>query len=169
MFSEKIVELLEENNRILSSYSGMFESLQLQIDEINERDYDDVRQEIAEMRRIVKQLETSPANTSVKVEEYLIYPKNEYNLTLLQKTKLNTFIVLMAKNPEKKLLVMGFADKSGNVEYNAWLSEQRAKSVKRYLLEMGVSSDRIIVSFFGDSESTTASAADRRVELSLID
>jgi len=167
-FSERVVELLEENNRILSSYSGMFESLQRQIDEINERDYTDVRQEIAEMRMIIEELESRSNSPSRSEEEYLVYAKNDYQLNLLQKTKLNRFVVLMAKNPEKRLLVMGFADKSGNVEYNAWLSQQRAQSVQDYLLSMGVSSDRIVVSYFGDTESTSSSPADRRVELSLI-
>jgi outer membrane protein OmpA-like peptidoglycan-associated protein len=167
-FSDRVVELLEENNRILSSYSGMFESLQRQIDEINERDYDDVRQEIAEMRKIIEELESRPASTARSEEEYLVYAKNAYELNLLQKTKLNRFVVLMAKNPDKRLLVMGFADKSGNVKYNAWLSQQRAKSVKDYLLSMGISADRIVVSYFGDTESTSSSPADRRVELSLI-
>ncbi|MEM9050577.1 MAG: OmpA family protein [Bacteroidota bacterium] len=169
-FSEQVVELLEENNRILASYSGMFQSLQSQIDEINARDNSDLRRDMAEMREMIVDLRDNPATSSVDKEEldYLIFDKNDYSLSAVQRAMLNKYIVLLAKNPQKNVLVIGYADRSGNSEYNVWISEQRANSVKRFLERMGVDSNRIIVSYFGDTESTTSGPADRRVEVSLI-
>ncbi len=169
-FSEQVVGLLEENNRILANYSEMFQSLQNQIDEINKRDYSDLRKEMAEMRQMIADLKKSSSETvDTNETEYLIFEKNEYELSSVQKARLNKMVVLLAKNSNKKALVTGFADKSGNSEYNAWLSQQRAESVKEFLKSMGISSDRIVLTYFGDTESTTAGPADRRVEVSLID
>ncbi|MGB6035062.1 MAG: OmpA family protein [Cryomorphaceae bacterium] len=168
-FSEEVVTLLEENNRILSNYSEMFQNLQSQIDEINRRDNSDLREDMAEMRRMIADLKNEPSRGSVEAEpEYLIFEKNEYTLSEVQKARLNKTIVLLVKNPSKKALVTGYADLSGNSEYNAWLSEKRAESVKVFLKSMGVMENRIIVTYFGDTESTTSGPADRRVEVSLI-
>jgi peptidoglycan-associated lipoprotein len=86
----------------------------------------------------------------------------------VQKARLNRIIVLLVKNPSKKALVTGYADMSGDSEYNAWISQQRAKSVQLFLENMGIESDKIIVTYLGDTESTTSSSADRRVEVLLI-
>jgi len=148
----------------------MFQSLQSQIDEINARDNSDIRRDMAEMREMIVDLRDNPPKTNVEKEEidYLIFTKNSYSLSGVQRALLNKYIVLLAKNPQKNALVIGYADRSGNSEYNVWLSEQRANSVKRFFERMGVESDRIVISYFGDTESTTSGPADRRVEVSLI-
>ena len=168
-FSEEVVNLLEENNRILANYSEMFQNLQSQIDEINRRDNSDLREDMAEMRQMIADLKNEPSSNSAEAEpDYLIFEKNEYSLREVQKARLNKTIVLLVKNPDQKVLVTGYADRSGNSEYNAWISEKRAEAVKRFLASMGVQENRIIVTYLGDTESTTSGPADRRVEVSLI-
>lgn len=169
-FSEEVLTLLENNNRILSDYSEMFKSLQYQIDEINRRDNSDLREDMAQMRRMIADLKSEPLrNNSIPEPTYLIFEKNEYSLSEVQKARLNKTVVLLVKNPTTKALVTGYADLTGDSEYNAWLSQQRAESVKLFLVSMGVDKSRIVVTYFGDTESTTSSPADRRVEVSLID
>jgi len=167
-FPEQIIELLEENNRILASYSGMFQSLQSQIDEINARDESDLRIEMAEMRQMIEELKSDPVRDYNADIEYLLFEKNMYALGGVQRARLNQFIVLMAKDPRKKLLIVGYADRSGNSDYNSWLSEKRANTVRQFFENMGIPSQRIIVSYLGDSTSTITGPADRRVEVSLI-
>jgi len=169
-FSEEVLTLLENNNRILADYSEMFKSLQYQIDEINKRDNSDLREDMAQMRRMIADLKSEPLrNNSIPDPTYLIFEKNEYSLSEVQKARLNRTVVLLVKNPTTKALVTGYADLTGDSEYNAWLSQQRAESVKLFLISMGVAKSRIVVTYFGDTESTTSSPADRRVEVSLID
>lgn len=168
-FSQEVVTLLEANNRILSDYSEMFQNLQSQIDDINRKDNSDLREDMAEMRQMISELKDEPSRRSIDAEpEYLIFEKNKYVLTEVQKARLNRIIVLLVKNPSKKALVTGYADMSGDSEYNAWISQQRAKSVQLFLENMGIESDKIIVTYLGDTESTTSSSADRRVEVLLI-
>jgi len=169
-FSDQVVELLEENNRILANYSEMFQSLQNQIDEINKRDYSDLREEMAEMRQMIADLRNNPVQSTSEDEiEYLVFDKNDYQLSSVQKARLNKTLVLLAKAPSQKVLVTGFADKSGDAEYNARLSRKRAESVQAFFESMGIDRERIVLTYFGDTESTTIGPADRRVEVSLID
>jgi peptidoglycan-associated lipoprotein len=168
-FSEEVVTLLAENNRILSNYSELFQNLQSQIDEINRKDDTDLREDMAQMRQMIAELKNEPVRSSTESEpEFLIFEKNAYALSEVQRARLNKTIVLLVKNPSKKALVTGYADMSGNPEYNVWISERRAEAVKVFLESMGVDESRIIVTYLGDTESTTSGPADRRVEVSLI-
>lgn len=74
----------------------------------------------------------------------------------------------MRKAPQGRVLVTGYADPSGSPALNLALSEKRAKAVRSYLLERGVGSDRILVNYYGASQSTGKGAVERRVELEWI-
>ena len=52
-------------------------------------------------------------------------------------------------NGKQKALVEGHCDERGTQAYNLVLGEKRAKSVKNYLVELGVKSDRLQVRSFG--------------------
>lgn len=71
--------------------------------------------------------------------------------------------------------VYGHTDDVGSDEYNQTLSEQRARSVRDYLVEAGVSPDTVSTLGYGKSsprvEGTTseARAKNRRVEIAIID
>ena len=59
----------------------------------------------------------------------------------------------------------GYTDASGNPSANVELSERRAKAVRSILLEFGISPDRLLLNYYGSGSSSTANAAQRRVEL----
>jgi peptidoglycan-associated lipoprotein len=48
-----------------------------------------------------------------------------------------------------KIQVEGHCDQRGGIQYNVALGEKRANSVKKFLVEQGVSADRISVISFG--------------------
>lgn len=168
-FSAQVVELLEENNRILAQYSSRFENLQQQIDDIRENNNRGLRSEIKEMRQMIRDLANDKGRVENRSTEYVIFEKNEYRLTEIQKASLNQIVVSLAKNPKLNVLVTGYADKSGNSEYNVFLSKKRAESVKGHLISLGIEESRIVLTYLGDTESTSVGSADRRVEVSLID
>lgn len=76
---------------------------------------------------------------------------------------------------EVKLEIRGYTDSRGNNESNRKLSQRRAESVMRYLVNKGVDSSRIRAKGFGEADpiadNTTAAgrAQNRRVELNRID
>lgn len=82
---------------------------------------------------------------------------------------------VMKKIPNIKLNVIGHTDWDNTDEYNQVLSENRAKQVADYLVERGVSRDRLNISGMGetmplyDNKDPKLKKWNRRVELYIID
>jgi outer membrane protein OmpA-like peptidoglycan-associated protein len=78
---------------------------------------------------------------------------------------------ILVRYPETSILVEGHTDSTGSEAYNQQLSERRANSVKRLLLERGVAEYRITAVGHGESRpvATNADSAgrqmNRRVEI----
>ena len=80
----------------------------------------------------------------------------------------------MESNPFLVVEIGGHTDNSGSKNYNLDLSEQRARSVKRALVQRGLSSERIQTKGYGISVPLNANsseqerAVNRRTELKII-
>lgn len=72
--------------------------------------------------------------------------------------------------PEVKVEIRGYTDSVGSWEYNLDLSQRRADAVKQYLLNSGISPDRLVTKGYGEANpvasNKTASgrAENRRIE-----
>jgi outer membrane protein OmpA-like peptidoglycan-associated protein len=77
----------------------------------------------------------------------------------------------VAKSPELKIRVDGYADPRGSVETNLKLSQERANAVRDLLVAAGVSEEALEVNAYGKSQSTAEDsdgyAMERRVRLTL--
>ncbi|MBC7922448.1 MAG: OmpA family protein, partial [Ferruginibacter sp.] len=96
------------------------------------------------------------------VNQSILKPGDKQRLTLLA-NKLNS-------DPAVKLNVKGFADATGNPEYNLRLSEKRAESIVAHLTrQLGVDGRQILVNYYGVTGSTSRKSDpyQRRVELEL--
>ena len=77
------------------------------------------------------------------------------------------------KNPDKDLLVVGPTDAIGTEAYNQGLSERRAASVKEYLVDAGISADRIMTQGMGETQPVASNDTpegrqlNRRVEMTI--
>ena len=60
--------------------------------------------------------------------------------------------VLTTKLPKAKIQVEGHCDERGTGEYNLALGERRANSVKKYLISLGISADRITTISYGEEK-----------------
>ncbi len=67
------------------------------------------------------------------------------------KIRLDEQIEFMKKYPETKYTIEGNCDVRGTVEYNLALGERRANAVCKYIVDQGISSDRILVKSNGKS------------------
>jgi peptidoglycan-associated lipoprotein len=56
----------------------------------------------------------------------------------------------LKKNPKMKIQIEGYCDERGTAEYNLALGERRANMTKKYLLSLGISSDRISTISYGE-------------------
>jgi peptidoglycan-associated lipoprotein len=55
----------------------------------------------------------------------------------------------LKKNPKMKIQIEGHCDERGTTEYNLALGERRANSAKKYLVSLGITSDRISTISYG--------------------
>ncbi|HSN79499.1 MAG TPA: OmpA family protein, partial [Rhodoferax sp.] len=82
---------------------------------------------------------------------------------------------VLQQNPQRRVLIEGFADSTGAADYNQALSERRATAVRTALLDMGVARERIEVRGYGESFPVAANDSagnrqlNRRVEIVLSD
>jgi outer membrane protein OmpA-like peptidoglycan-associated protein len=82
---------------------------------------------------------------------------------------------LLQQNPQRTVLVEGFADSTGSSAHNQELSERRANAVRNSLREMGVSPERINTRGYGETLPVAANDTaanrqlNRRVEIVLSD
>lgn len=58
----------------------------------------------------------------------------------------------LKKNPKMKIQIEGHCDERGTAEYNLALGERRANMTKKYLLSLGISSDRISTISYGEEK-----------------
>lgn len=93
------------------------------------------------------------------------------SLTVNAKSILDGVAEALTKRPDIKVEIGGHTDAKGSDEYNAALSERRAKSVRQYLIQRGIGSDRMTTRGYGESlpvaDNTTDQGRElnRRVEL----
>ena len=78
---------------------------------------------------------------------------------------------MLQQNPQRKVLIEGFADSTGAADYNQGLSERRNASVRQYLSGRGIADGRISSQGFGENQLRVPTAdgvrelQNRRVEI----
>ena len=167
--------------------------LKREFDAINERiDKMDQRKELWELRDRMDDIEDRLTGVELDVREVKdrapgesenpmarlselagrnIAVRFERNSTALepdQRVLLNEVFEQLARAPGEKVLITGYTDRSGDAATNLWLSEQRAKAVRNYLMQRGISPERLLVNYYGDSKSMGRDPDERRVEIEWI-
>jgi len=67
-------------------------------------------------------------------------------------TSLDAAVAYYRHHPESKILVLGFTCSIATDEYNLALGEHRANAVKQYLVDKGISGDRVKTVSYGEAE-----------------
>jgi outer membrane protein OmpA-like peptidoglycan-associated protein len=83
-------------------------------------------------------------NVFFETGRWQILPESEYELTKV--------VDLLTKNPTLRIELGGHTDNVGRPEANQRLSEQRAKAVYDYLINKGISSDRLNYKGYGETQ-----------------
>lgn len=94
-----------------------------------------------------------PPLAEIEVEEGLIYFKlNSSYLTKEAISFLDDLALNLLANKDLEVIIESHADNRASEKYNLWLSKRRMKSTKAYLIEKGISDDRIKGRYKGKSE-----------------
>ncbi len=88
--------------------------------------------------------------------------------------ELNRIVVVMKEKSGMQIEIAGHTDDKGSEPYNLKLSERRARSVVKYLIDAGITQSRISVVFFGESKPVAPNITvpnrkkNRRVEFKIL-
>ncbi|WP_299076101.1 sortase-associated OmpA-like protein PdsO [uncultured Paraglaciecola sp.] len=116
-----------------------------------------------EQARLLQNTSEIQANIQFKTASYVLEQHYKSQLDLLAQR--------LQQNPKLTITLSGFADQRGDSSFNQVLSEQRALSVRSYLISKGVKKEQVITYSFGESELVSAGVNfeddffDRRVML----
>ena len=89
---------------------------------------------------------------------------NKKRISASEASKLQQILTTLKENPEMKVTVKGWCDTKGSTAINKRYSEARAQAVKKWLVEQGISADRIEPLGMGSDFNEADAAKARRVE-----
>lgn len=96
-----------------------------------------------------------PSISKPSMVENIFYDYDKADLRPESKTALNELIAVLHDNPNVTIEMASHTDRWGSDAYNINLSERRAKSVVDYLVENGISRDRLQPHGYGKSRPKT--------------
>ena len=108
------------------------------------------------------------------MENGIGFESGSYNLSSNIYQTLNSVALVLDEYPDTRLDIKGYTDSSGNDSSNQTLSEQRAESVGRYLIDQEVASGRVVTRGYGerypvcDNSTKEGRACNRRVEINIL-
>lgn len=76
---------------------------------------------------------------------------DKYNIRKDSEVEIEKVIAAMEKYPSLRLKVNSHTDSRGPAAYNLWLSKKRAESTVNYMINKGISSDRLASEGYGES------------------
>ena len=98
----------------------------------------------------------------------VFFETNKADLRKESRTELNKLRLLLTENPTMKIEISGHTDNVGSDAENLSLSEKRAKSVRDFLVQNGIASERLTYKGYGktqpidSNETETGRATNRR-------
>lgn len=116
-------------------------------------------------------IKEEPRGMVITLPGGVLFESGKFALLGTAQEKLNQVADALLQNRDATMVVEGHTDSQGDPKMNQKLSEDRAKSVRDYLVSRGIASDRITSAGFGqdrpvaDNKSAEGRANNRRVEI----
>jgi OOP family OmpA-OmpF porin len=122
----------------------------------------------------VEEFQEIQKKTMDKALKNVQFKTNEDVLLKSSYASLDDVLKVLNASPSNKLKIDGHTDDIGTEEFNMTLSERRANVCAKYLIEKGISADRLIIKGFGKTKPLTTNrseegkALNRRVEFTVV-
>ncbi|TYP98751.1 outer membrane protein OmpA-like peptidoglycan-associated protein [Tenacibaculum adriaticum] len=107
-------------------------------------------------------------------ENAVRFDTNKSTLTSTAQANLDKLVSVFKNYENTDIVIYGYTDSTGKVEYNQVLSEKRANSVKNYLVSKGLNADRFKTEGFGvnnpiaSNDTAEGRSKNRRVEFAIV-
>ena len=139
---DRVIMLLEENSR--------------RIQNLEDRHGDLLSNGVSENGNL-------PAIKNIPDKFDIRFYNGSYDLSINAQLYLNEVVGLLFRYPQVRALCTGHSVILEESEDNLDLSKARAKAVRDFILESGITSERVIMNFFGEEQSENNGSKDRRV------
>jgi outer membrane protein OmpA-like peptidoglycan-associated protein len=106
-------------------------------------------------------------------ENAVRFDTSKSTLTTSAKTNLDKLVTVFNEYPDTNIVIYGYTDNTGKLEFNQTLSEQRANSVKGYLISKGIAASRFTATGMGiadpiaTNDTPEGRSQNRRVEFAI--
>ncbi|XOV78601.1 MAG: sortase-associated OmpA-like protein PdsO [Aestuariibacter sp.] len=140
----------------LSDYEKRLQQAQ-QLAEQHQHHYQNAVAQLREIER-QKSLVSMQVPTGTKVapiEVNLQFATASHEIPTHYYASLDELASQLKQNADLRAQLFGYADRRGDEKYNLALSEQRALSVKEYLVQQGVSASKIDTDGYGEAQPVT--------------
>ena len=122
------------------------------------------------------QVETALLETGLFRALNIHFEVNQSTLLPVSRKTLDAIGEVLQRNPDLRLEIGGHTDSTGPEDYNLRLSQTRAETVRRYLIErFGIAPERLVARGYGESQpiadnaTPTGRTLNRRVEFRVIE
>lgn len=101
----------------------------------------------------------------------ILFATGKYALSSQAQADLTKFAVNLINNPNTNVQIFGYTDNTGSLQVNTTLSDQRANSVRNYLIKCGVDPSRLtakgipMADYIASNDTAEGRALNRRVEI----
>ena len=123
-------------------------------------------------KKVMRDIVLTPSGQTIRLN--LIFPQGKSTIDPKSYPELDEVGQMMKENTKLEIQLEGHTDNQGSSKANLALSEDRVEAVKKYLVAMGITKDRIKTKAFGGSQPLSnemtqeARAMNRRVELRIL-
>jgi outer membrane protein OmpA-like peptidoglycan-associated protein len=130
-----------------------------------------------EIEEAVPGVEVERVGEGIKLtlgENAVRFDTSRSTLTASAKENLDKLIPVLKSYENTNIIIFGYTDSTGKVEFNQTLSEKRASSVKNYLTQNGITNNRIATKGEGinnpiaSNETVEGRSKNRRVEFAIV-
>lgn len=103
----------------------------------------------------------------------ILFPTGKYDLNPTAQADLTKFAVNLIEHKGTDVAIVGYTDNTGSYAVNEKLSNQRANSVRNYLIKCGVNPDRLtaigipMADYVASNDTPEGRALNRRVEITI--
>ena len=122
-----------------------------------EQQKEELRQRLQQQLNSILQTQDTARGLIVNMSDVL-FDTNRYTLKPGAREKLAKVSGILLAYPGLKVQVEGYTDSTGTPEYNQRLSEQRAMTVRDYLVSQGINMNNVTAQGFGENNPVASNA-----------
>jgi outer membrane protein OmpA-like peptidoglycan-associated protein len=97
----------------------------------------------------------------IKITQQIHFAFSKSEIRSISFPVLDAVVEALVQNPKIKIEVQGHTDNVGNKQFNKRLSQDRANSVRTYLIKKGIAADRLVAVGYGMDKPAVPNDSDR--------